>query len=384
MKILYSHRSAGKTYGGALVDLLRVLERLNRQSFEPIVLLSHGDFHTGLFDRIGIKTIHLHLPPWRKGKSLPRIPFAIYRLISLLKHEDIDLVHLNDADDIATVGIACKWVGIPCVVHARSEMEPRKFKKLWVHRADQVIAVSEAVRQAAVLGGISLERIRVIHSGIELSFFSEVTEALRIRNQYGFEDRVVIGTVANLSPIKGPDLFLEAMSLVCRERPEVVGLWVGADDHRIQEGLEHRAKELGIGGRLVFTGFQLDVWPYLSAMDLFVLPSLEEGFGLVLLEAMSLAKPVVATCTAGAAEIVDDGKTGLLVSLADTEALAEAIMLLVKNTPQRKAMGEAGRQRVKENFSLERQIHEWESVYSLLLRSGAKGTNKIVEGSYPE
>ena len=100
--------------------------------------------------------------------------------------------------------------------------------------------------------------------------------------------------------------------------------------------------------------------------------------------AMSLAKPVVATCTAGASEIVDDGKTGLLVSLADTEALAEAIMLLVKNTPQRKAMGEAGRQRVKENFSLERQIHEWESVYSLLLRSGAKGTNKIVEGSYPE
>lgn len=377
LKILCVHRSAGGTYGGALVDLLRVLEKLDKTSFEPIVLLSHGDFHTEMFQKIGIRTIHLPLPPWRKGKSLPRIPFAIYRLVSLLRSEKIDLVHLNDADDVATVGLACRWVGIPLIVHARSEMEPRKFKKLWVHRADYVFAVSEAVRQAAIDGGVLPERIQVLHSGIDTSFFHDAGEEERIRKLYHLEDKVVVGTVANLSSVKGPELFLDALALVYRKHPEVVGLWVGADDHGMQKGLEELAGKIGIGGKIIFSGFQPEFRSYIAAMDLFVSPSRKEGFGLVLLEAMVQGKPVVATQTAGASEIVVDGGTGFLVPTQDAATLAKAISSLVQNAPLRKSMGEAGTQRAIEKFSLEEQMHKLESIYNILLHRGDKAMKQM-------
>lgn len=377
MRILYVHRSAGKAYGGALVDLLRVLERLDRKSFEPIVLLSHGDFHAGLFQKIGIRTIHLPLPPWRKGKSLPKIPFAIYCLVSLLKSEGIDLVHLNDADDIATVGLACRWVRMPCVVHVRSEMEPKKFRKLWVHRADCVLAVSEAGRQAAIAGGVKEGRIRISYSGVDLGKIEKDALFFSAREKLGIPPgALVIGSVANIAPKKGYHYLIEAFSKVAHNAPLFL-IIVGADDHGMQKELVAKAATSGVADRIHFVGFQDNVYPFIAAMDIFALASVNEGFGIVLLEAMALGKPVIATEVHGPPEIILHGETGFLVPPADADALGKVILLFIQNPSLQKIMGEAGRERVIKKFSLGSQICMWESVYIQLLQPRGKQLSSL-------
>jgi len=365
LKILYVHRSAGRTYGGALVELLRVLERLDRGAFEPRVLLSLEDFHADLFRKIGVRTICLPLPSFRKGKSLPKIPFVLYRLVRFLRREGIDLVHVNDADDAALLILASKWVGIPCLVHARSEMEPKKFKKLRVHRADRVLAVSEAVRQAAISGGVEEKRVRTSYSGCDLEKIEKEAALFSVRERFGLpSDALLVGSVANIAPKKGLHYLIEACARV--SDPSLFCVIVGADDHGMQKDLVARADALGIGHRVRFVGFQERVIPFIAAMDLFVLASVDEGFGIVLLEAMALGKPVIATEVHGPPEIVLSGKTGFLVPPADSDALAKAITLLARNADLREEMGRAGRARVWERFTLERQVREWESIYRSL------------------
>lgn len=368
VKILYVHRSAGRTYGGALVDLLRVLERIDRQAFEPLVLLSLENCHTGQFRNIGVKTVHFFLPPFRKGKSLPRIPFVIYRLKRFIKEEEINLVHVNDADDAAIVSLASKWAGVPCIVHVRSEMEPKKFRKLWVAQGDKILAVSEAVRLAAIAGGVEGSRVQTSYSGCDLRKVQEESHLFPVRQRLGIPTDVpVIGSVANISPKKGYGYLIEAFSKVVHEIP-LFCIIVGADDHGMQKELNDRAGVLGVADRIRFAGFQENVYPFIAAMDIFVLASVDEGFGLVLLEAMALAKPVVATEVHGPPEIVRHGVTGFLVPPSDSSALAEKIALLIRDHSMREKMGAAGRQRVEERFSLEGQVCELRTVYNFLTR----------------
>lgn len=366
LRILYIHRSTGQTYGGALVDLLRVLERIDRTAFEPIALLSLGMYHEAHFAGIGVRCIHFPLPAFRKAKSLPLLPVVAYRLARLLAREAIDLVHVNDADDAGIAIWACRRAGIPCVVHVRSEMEPEKFKKLRVHRADRVLAVSEAVRGAAIAGGLEKDRIQVSSSGCDVPAIDHASTAFSARARLGISpDAAVIGSVANIAPTKGYRDFIEAFCRVAGHL-SVYGVIVGADDHGMQKDLVAQAAEAGYQDRLRFVGFQENVFPFMAAMDLFVLASLHEGFGIVLLEAMALERPVIATDVQGPREIILPGETGVLVPPAAPEALGKAILSLLENAPLRKAMGQAGRRRVMERFSLDAQVRGWESTYRSL------------------
>ncbi|MBI3608036.1 MAG: glycosyltransferase family 4 protein [Nitrospirae bacterium] len=367
LKILYIHRSTGATYGGALVDLVRVLERLDRTAFEPMVLLSLGDVHAERFRKIGLCPIHVPLPAFRKAKSLLWLPFAVSRLAKVLVRERVDLVHVNDADDAGIATWACRRTGIPCVVHVRSEMEPEKFAKLRVHRADGVLAVSEAVRSAAIAGGVEEDRMRISSSGCDVPAIERASTAFSARARLGIPpDALVIGSVANIAPTKGYRDFIEAFCQVARQM-SVYGIIVGADDHGMRKDLIAQAAQAGYEDRLRFVGFQENVFPFIAAMDLFVLASLHEGFGIVLLEAMALERSVIATDVQGPREIILPGETGVLVPPAAAETLGKAILSLLGNGPLRKAMGQAGRRRVVERFSLDAQVREWESTYRFLV-----------------
>lgn len=371
-KILFVHRSSGKTYGGALVDLLRILERLNRNAYEPTVLLSLRNDHVEKFEEIGVKTIHFPLPPFRKGKSIPKLPFVIFRLLKFFKNNRFDLVHLNDADDTAIVGFVCRHAGIPCLVQVRSEMEPKKFKKLWVHHADHVLAVSEAVRQAAINAGIEPDRVSVLYSGCDFEEIQKASKSIPVHTQLGIpQNGFVIGSVGNISPKKGYHYLLDAFGKVAQGKPFHC-IIIGADDHGMQKQLEEQATRFGVREKVHFLGFQENVYPYIAAMDIFVLASIDEGFGMVLLEAMTLGKPVISTFVHGPPEIVLQGKTGILVPPADGDALSKAISTLYENSVTREEMGEAGRQRVIEKFSLDQEVDACESFYWTFLTKREK------------
>jgi glycosyltransferase involved in cell wall biosynthesis len=350
------------------VDLLNIVSRLDHTRYAATVLLSHGSEPLPTLRRLGVETVCLPLPAIRKGKSLPFLPFAILRLRRLLLSREISLVHVNDADDAAIVSVACRLVGIPCVVHVRSEMVPGKFRKLRLQWANLLIAASEGVREKAIQGGLPGAKVVTVYSGVDPWMAMAAGEGWKVRQECGISpETLVIGSVANISPKKGYDVLIRAVAKARQEIHDLACVIVGADDHGMREGLERLGDSLGLGGRLRFVGFQEKVCPYLDAMDLFVLASVDEGFGIVLLEAMASGKPVVATAVDGPPEIVEDGQSGLLVPPRDPEALAKALVDLLKDPQRRASMGNRGRERVQTVFSLDSQMQTLTGLYDRLL-----------------
>jgi glycosyltransferase involved in cell wall biosynthesis len=339
-----------------------------------MVLLSHGREPLPRLRGLGVETVCLRLPALRKGKSLPLIPFAVLRLARLLRARGVALVHVNDSDDAAIAALACRLVDIPCVAHMRSEMAPGKFRKLRLQWPDLLMAVSEGVRQKAIQGGLSPERIVTVYSGVDPGRVRATGEGRRIRQAYGLSpETLVIGSVANIAPKKGYDVLIRAVAKARGEIDDLACLLIGADDHGMRAGLERLGDSLGLDGRLRFAGFQEEVVPYLDAMDLFVLASVDEGFGIVLLEAMACGRPVIATVVDGPPEIVEDGRSGLLVPPGDPEALAKALVELLLDPSRRASLGAYGRGRVETVFSLDSQMRTLTGLYDHLLREQGAG-----------
>src|SRR5574337_22889 len=367
-RILYIYRSVGGSYGGALVDLLNVVARLDPTRYQAPVLLSHGDEPMARLRRLGVEAVCLPLPPLRKGKSIPFLPSAVLRLRRLLRARAISLVHVNDADDAAIASIACRLVGIPCVAHLRSEMAPSKFRKLYLQWADLLIAVSEGVRGKAIQGGLPAEKVVTVYSGIDPERAKAARDCRSIRMERGISPKtLVVGSVANIVPKKGYDVLIRAVAKARHEIDDLTCLIVGADERGLQRELEQLGESLGLDGRLCFAGFQEDIFPYLDAMDLFVLASVDEGFGIVLLEAMACGKPIVATRVDGPPEIVEDGRTGLLVPPKDPDAMAKALVELLKDPKRRAYMGKQGQERIETVFGVDSQMRTLIGLYDQLL-----------------
>ena len=379
-RILYIYRSLSGSYGGALVDLLNILARLDPTRYHATVLLSYGNEPMARLRRLGIETVSLPLPSLRKGKSIPLLPSAVLRLRRLLRAREISLVHVNDADDAAIASMACRLVGIPCVAHMRSEMVPSKFRKLYLQWADLLIAVSEGVRRHAIQGGLPQEKVVTVYSGIDLQQAKAAGFGQEVRRAHGIApETLVIGSVANIAPKKGYDVLIRAVAKARQEIDDVACLIVGADDRGLQAGLQRLGESLGLDGRLCFAGFQEEVFPYLDAMDLFVLASVDEGFGIVLLEAMACGKPVVATTVDGPPEIVEDGQTGLLVPPRDPDAMAKALVELLHDSERRARMGKQGQARVRTAFSLDSQMRTLIGLYDQLLSRLSRTSERRVE-----
>jgi len=165
--------------------------------------------------------------------------------------------------------------------------------------------------------------------------------------------------------VKGQTYLVQAWPSVLKREPRALLLLVG--DGPEERLLRSRAAELGLGGSVRFLGFRQDIPSLLALAEALVLPSLNEGFGLVLLEAMAMGKPVVASAVGGIPEVVLDGRTGLLVPPADPEALAVAILRLLEDPRAAQRLGEAGRERARESFSREAFIQAHRKLYGELL-----------------
>jgi len=212
---------------------------------------------------------------------------------------------------------------------------------------------------------LSASRITVIPNGIR-----QPNQVIRpsedVQSELGVPvDGGCVACVARLEPEKDVHTLLRAMAEVISKAPEARCLVVGDGSEAVR--LKHFASDLGVSANVVFTGYRQDVSSIVSAADVFVLPSLAEPFGLVLVEAMALGKPVIATRVGGPLEIVEDGVTGLLVPPADPAAMAEAIRALLADPERRRAMGEAGRARFEAQFTAERMARETVEVYRKVL-----------------
>jgi glycosyltransferase involved in cell wall biosynthesis len=244
----------------------------------------------------------------------------------------------------------------------------RAIDRLTMKWTNYMVCCSEAVRRSVEqrIGG-EKEQFVVIPFGVELERFREtsVTSNGSVTLREGLP---VIGTVCRLvEPKKGLSVLLEAMAHLKQEAGKPICQLLIVGEGPAEEKLRALSEQFGIASHVVFAGKRRDIPHLLSLMDVFVLPSLYEGFGIAILEAMAAGKPVVASRVGGIPEFVVSGESGLLVQPGDSVALVAAIRRLLAQPEQAKALGRRGQQHVRKHYSIESVVKEHEHLYEMCM-----------------
>jgi glycosyltransferase involved in cell wall biosynthesis len=249
---------------------------------------------------------------------------------------------------------------VPVIWHVRvKDSEGWKDRCLaWL--ATRIVANSDAVAQR--FRDCARAKVRRIYNGVDLARFTPGPPPPDLRLALGLPPGTpVVGSIGRFVAYKGYSYLLEAARLVREKMPEAH--WVLVGDGELRTELEAQSRRLGLEGRVRFAGWQERTPEYLALFDLFVLPSLGEHFGRVLLEAMAMAKAVVATNAGGVPEIVRDGETGILVPPADPAAMAAVVVSLLLDPAAAARLGAAGRRRAEAEFSLARHGDAVRALY---------------------
>jgi glycosyltransferase involved in cell wall biosynthesis len=238
---------------------------------------------------------------------------------------------------------------------------------------DTTIAVSALSREMLMRNyGIPESRLVVIRNGIDASRFDVESDGQDLRSELGLspDDQVAL-LVGRFSAGKGHDLALSALARLSTEGSREVKMVFAGEGGKEGE-IRALAEETGVESRVVFAGFRRDIPRLLSAANVLILPSESESMPLVILEAMSARRPVVATDVGGIREMVDDGRTGLLIQPGDVEGLSRALAELASDPERARAMGEAGRKKVEEEFGEEACVSAVLRLYGDLLETKRK------------
>jgi glycosyltransferase involved in cell wall biosynthesis len=285
-------------------------------------------------------------------------PASLWRAIAIARRFRPDIIHTHLSTGAWWGSFAGRILGIPVLAHVHALNTKTCFLF-----SNHVAACSEGVKRHLVAQGMVADRIHVVYNGIDLQDLDNLRPLPDVRRDLGLTDgEPVVGVTAHLSPKKGQRHLLEALALLRSSRPNLRCYLVGEGGQ--QEELQALAEGLGIGDQVRFMGYRNDAVDLMQAMDVVVLPSVaKEGLGVCLVEANALGKPVVGSDIPGIDEVIVDGRNGLLVPPGDAAELAAAIDRLLEDRPLREQMGQSGRRRVEELFTLERMVDETERLY---------------------
>jgi glycosyltransferase involved in cell wall biosynthesis len=292
---------------------------------------------------------------------------AAWRLSRVVKRLRPDVVHAHDAHGTAMASLGLSLgspTPAPALIVSRRvdfHLKRNSFSR-WKHRqVDFFIAASEAIRKMLVADGVPGERVITVHEGIDLEHVL-AAPPVNVHEAFWLPHRApVVGNVAALVPHKGHRHLIEAAHLVVREMPDTRFLILGEGE--LREQLERQIRDHHLEKHVLLPGFRTDVIGCIKGFDLFVMSSVTEGLGTSLLDAMACSRASVATRAGGIPELVQDGRTGVLVEPRDHAAMAREIVRLLRDDGLRRQMGEAARTRVAEKFTVERMVAETAAVY---------------------
>ena len=354
--------------GGGERNLLALLQILDKTKWRPIVTCPHDGVFASELKAMGIQVEWLKLPDCRKLKDIFRGALAWLQLDQIVRRERITIIHANSPPWFPVGCLVAKRHRIPAVVSIQGRLAPRRVRQFLLHRADLLFTVADSLRLFVEGAGVPPGRTRTIYSTVDTDWYVPCADTSDIRRQFGIApDDPLIGCVANVAHYKGHDILIQAFSRLNQIIPTAHLLLVGRDNSEYGTAMKKMAQELGLGNRIHFTGFQPDVRPFFGAMDIVALPSREEGAPVALLEAMAMAKPLVASAVDGTPEIVEDRVTGILVPPEDPDAVVAAVTSLISNPNTLRSMGEAGRRRAN-LYSIRRAeeilLQGYESLFS--------------------
>ena len=305
---------------------------------------------------------------------------AFFRLLKLLKEFKPDIVHTHSSKAGLLGRWAAKFTGARSIIHTPhghifygyfSPFITKIFialEKLTSKITDKIITLTELGKTEHVkLKIANADKFICIPSGVDISKFKDIGfNSLPNDILAKVKDNFVFGTVARLETIKGQKFLIDAFAYIVDRFPKTVLLLVGEGPDR--EFLEKKVKVLGISDKVIFAGYHKNVAPFMNNIDVFVLPSLNEGMGRVIIEAMSSGCPVIATKTGGIPELINEGVDGLLVPIKDSEALAKAMLLLRKDPSKIWSMKQAVKNKSQNIFSLNHMVKSIDSLYQNVLK----------------
>jgi glycosyltransferase involved in cell wall biosynthesis len=378
---------AGDIGGGAEEALLDILRYLDRDRIEPVLL--HAERAEWLRDvemaQLRTRAVFPETDPVfehsREALSSLAERLAglwqsigpVRKLRIALSAEDVDIVHTNSLKCHILGGLAARWLRKPLVWDVRDILEPGSARSLLIEVArvtrPHIVAMSSAVAESLAEAGCDTTVVlgaRPMDKYVPLPPDQKLREAIGLKTG----DKV-LSVVARLTPWKGHQTLLDAFRRVLDDEPDARLLVIGdagfwTDDYTAD--LHRQAEDLGCAEAVYWLGFREDIPQLLALTDVMVLPSKDEPFGIVLVEAMAAGKPVIATRTGGPLDIVTEGVTGLLVEAGDVGQLADAILQLLGDPERAAAMGRAGRKRAEDHFDISRVLTQLYDVYDKMLK----------------
>jgi glycosyltransferase involved in cell wall biosynthesis len=355
------------TSGGAQEHVYNLVTRIDRERYEVSVLALSGGPGVRRLEKTGVSVCVL---------DEMSDDDAIEAVASHLHAVKADVVH-NHMYRAEVVGTRAAWLlaaaGLPRpfvvgTVHSSRVRSPedRDLVRRLTPRMDHLVAVSRAIVRKIEDEGRVGAPISLIYNGVDLARYAEQDVCCTLHKEYAIPAGAqVVGVVARLEPEKGHPTLLDAWPAVLEAVPDAHLLIVGEGTQR--EALEAQAGALGIldgaSSTVTFTGRRDDVPAVTAALDVAVLPSYREAQGLSILEAMALSRPVVASAVGGIPEMIDHGRTGLLVPPHDPGALATSLVRLLTDHPYADAIGRAGHDLVHERFCVELMVRAVETIY---------------------
>ena len=363
------HVDSERPWRGGQQQVLLLMRRQRSRGDDPHLVAPVG---SALAERASKEEFAVHPLPMRGTWDLP----SVFALARLMREDRPDIVHWHAARAHAIGAMAALIAPGPARVLSRRVHFPVRrslgSRLLYALPIERIAAISQAVRDSLVRSGVDSGLIRIVPSGIDVASLSGPFDRSSARARLGAGDQDIVAlNVSALAPRKGQTDLLHATALSIRRVPSLK-VWI-AGEGPLEGKLRAEQRALGLEESVKFLGFRTDVFELLRAADFFCLPSLSEGLGTSILEAMAAGLPVVATRTGGVPEIVEEERTGILVPPSDPAALSDAMVRVASRADLRASMGGLGRERA-ERFSADRTAKLTCDVYRSALAARGRLT----------
>lgn len=386
-KIKILHIITRMDHGGSADDTVRIIKGVPPEKYESSLLCGSLE----QLSETELRELKSSCSSFTIEPSLKRDPKplsdlrALFRLRRFILNGDYDIVHTHTSKAGIIGRLAARLAGRPVTVHSThghvfygyfGKLKTSLFVFLEKHIAtitDRVFCLTEMEIEDHLTLNIGTRGLfSCVYSGVPLEqYATPANPREQTREKLGLPPAaLVIGAVARIDPVKGIRHIVEAFKLLHAENPNAHLLLAGDGEDRPE--LEKLSREYGISDRLHFLGHRTDIADLLHAMDIFALPSLNEGYGKAIVEAFCAGLPVVATRVGGIPALIKDGETGILVPPADPAALANAISRLLNDPALRQQLSAASLRRVSDDLSVEAMIRRHDEIYTELLQSRGK------------
>ncbi|MDD5259282.1 MAG: glycosyltransferase [bacterium] len=371
INIIYVHGNSNIISGQEKV-LVNIAHGMQKDGHYPTVILPEPGQFADLLKKEGIPVHFLKLARFTRKNPLPYF-VTVISLFFYIKKNNIQIVHTSGLFPNQYCSVAAKMAGIPCIIHVHSTIYTRReIKNSFLQLASLTIAISQSIRDRFIQEGADPGKIIVIYNGLGLNDYQlDHKKAIDLKKELGLNDsRKVITQISQIIERKGIQYFIKMAKQLLALRKDVVFLLVG--DDKLEPGYMQEMKilaaEHGIQESIKFTGYRKEIPELTFISDVVVLNSFIEGLPLVLMQAMIMDRPIVATQIPGVDELIENGVSGILVTPGDYRAMAEQVNSLLDSPDKVKALTTAGRIKVADLMDLEKQISQIENVYRVYLR----------------